>query len=95
MVNRKYGHGYPVQQSQEPEKYLPSFFLDVPFDNQIVKAEIRPLRKDIGYFTVNLNNVFLAHIHKIGDRWYDFIAQTNDLYMAVGKEIEAHLKKTD
>jgi hypothetical protein len=83
---------YPSYQSEEPEKYLPSFFLDVSIDNQVVKAEIRPLRKDIGYYTVNLNNVFLAHIRKSGGQWVDFLGGTNDVYQAVGKAIEGHIK---
>jgi hypothetical protein len=83
---------YPTDQSQEPEKYLPSFFVDVPIDNQIVKAEIRPLRKDIGYYTVNLNNVFLAHIRLQGEQWVDFLGGSNDVYQAVCKAIEMHIK---
>jgi hypothetical protein len=83
---------YPTDRPQEPEKYLPSFFIDVPIDNQIIKAEIRPLRKDVGYYTVNLNNVFLAHIRLLGKQWVDFLGATNDVYQAVGKAIEGCIK---
>jgi hypothetical protein len=95
MVNRKYGHGYPVnnQFGREEDKYLPSFFLDVLFDFQIVKTEIRPLKKDPGYYTVNMNNIFLAHIRKFGEKWIDFLGTSNEVYEAVGHEIEKHLAK--
>jgi hypothetical protein len=88
MTNLKYGHKYPSHDFNEPEKYLPSFFLKVPFDNQIVKAEIRPLKKDKGYFTVILNNVFLAHIHSVQGEWLDFLGKTHEIYKIVGKMIE-------
>lgn len=78
----------PSDISQEPDKYLPSFFVEVPFDNQIVRTEIKPLKKDKGYYTVNLNNIFLAHIHQVGDVWCDFLGSTNEIYQAVGKKIE-------
>jgi hypothetical protein len=90
-ANRKPIHKYPVDISQEPDKYLPSLFLDVQIDNQFVKTEIRPLRKDIGYYTVNFNNIFLAHIHKTGEKWVDFLGSTNEVYEAVGRAIEKNL----
>jgi hypothetical protein len=92
MTNLRYGHKYPTNEFNEPEKYLPSFFLDVPFDNQIVKAEIRPLRKDVGYYTVNLNNIFLAHIHSVGGNWVDFLGKTTEVYQTIGMLIEAREK---
>ncbi len=92
MTNLRYGHKYPTNEFNESEKYLPSFFMDVPFDNQIVKAEIRPLKKDKGYYTVILNNVFLAHIHYMGGEWVDFLGKTHELYRAVGKMIEEQCK---
>jgi hypothetical protein len=88
MTNLRSGHKYPSNDFNEPEKYLPSFFLDVPFDNQLVRAEVRPLRKDVGYYTINLNNVFLAHIHLLGGNWLDFLGKTNDLYQTIGRLIE-------
>ncbi len=95
MTRRDYGHKYPTNEFNEPEKYLPSFFVEISFDNQILKAEIRPLRKDVGYYTVNLNNVFLAHIHKVGSVWSDFLGGSNELYQVIGSEIEGYLNKKD
>jgi hypothetical protein len=92
-ASRKPYHKYPVSQSPEPEKYLPSFFLEVPFDNLVLQAEIRPLRKDVGYFTVNINHVFMAHIHKMGETWKDFVGATSELYQVVGSLIDEHLNK--
>ena len=88
MANPRYGHKYPSNDFQETEKYLPSFFLDVQFDNQILKAEIRPLKKDKGYFTVIINNIFLAHIHSLQGDWVDFLGKSHELYKIVGKMIE-------
>lgn len=88
MTNLRYGHKYPTYEPSDSEKYLPSFFLDVPFDNQIVKAEIRPLVKDKGYYSVTINNIFIAHIHKMGENWEDFLGKTHELYKIVGKLIE-------
>jgi hypothetical protein len=58
----------------------------------MVKAEIRPLRKDVGHYTVNLNNLFLAHIRLSGDQWVDFLGKTNEVYQAVGDAIVKHLR---
>jgi hypothetical protein len=88
MTNLRQGHKYPSNDFNDSEKYLPSFFLDVPLDGQIIKAEIRPLKKDKGYYTVSLNNVFLAHIHLMGGDWVDFLGSTNVTYQTVGKLIE-------
>ncbi len=93
MTNLKYGHKYPTYEFNDSEEYLPSFFLDVPFDNQNVKAEIRPLKKDVGYYTLILNNVFLAHIHCLGGEWVDFLGKTHELYGIVGKMIEEGKEK--
>jgi hypothetical protein len=92
MTNLRSGHKYPSTAFNEPEKYLPSFFLEVPFDNLLVNAEVRPLRKDVGYYTVNLNNIFLAHIHLLGGEWVDFLGKTNELYHTIGKLIEEREK---
>ena len=84
------GHKYPVSyEPNETDKYLPSLFFDVEIDKQIIKAEARPLRKDKGYYTVNLNKVFLAHIHLMGNQWKDFLGNTNEIYQAVGNQIKA------
>ena len=83
------GHKYPAYEPNESDKYLPSLFFDVEIDRQMVKVEARPLRKDIGYYTINLNHVFLAYIHKMGDVWKDFLGATNEVYQAVGQGIEA------
>lgn len=90
-ISRKSYHEYPKSYPQ-PEIYVPSFFLDVPFDNQIVHAEVRPIPKDRGYFTVTINHVFLAHIHKVGEEWYDFLGTRLSIYRAVGEQIDDYLK---
>jgi hypothetical protein len=91
MIPNKSGHKYPMNDAQEQDKYLPSVFREVEIDKQLVKVEIRPLRKDIGYFTISVNSVFVGHIHKVGEKWVDFIGSTNEVYLAVGKVIEEHL----
>ena len=90
MKQDKSYHKYPANTPQEQEKYLPSIFREVDMDKQRLKIEIRPLRKDIGYFTITINSVFLGHIHKVGEKWVDFIGSTNDIYFVVGKLIEEH-----
>jgi len=91
-ANRKPIHNYPIQQS-EPEKYVPSFFLDVPTEGKILRAEVRPLPKDKGYYTISLEGIFLGHIHKSGFFWTDFIGKTNEIYQMIGEAIEAHKKQ--
>ena len=88
MANPRYGHKYPRNNSKPKNIYLLFFFLDVQFDNQILKAEIRPLKKDKGYFTVIINNIFLAHIHSVQGDWVDFLGKSHELYRVVGKMIE-------
>jgi hypothetical protein len=90
--NRKQIHPYPAV-NPEPEKYLPSFFLDISFQTKIFKAEVRPLTKDKGYYTINLDGVFAGHIHKSGLFWTDFLGKTNEIYQMIGEGIEAHLKE--
>ena len=92
-TNRKSFHEYP-KNNREPEIYVPSFFLEVPFDAQILQAEVRPLPKDKGYFTVSINHTFLAHIHKLGSEWIDFIGGRNEIYQAVGEKIDEYIKST-
>ena len=87
----RHGHKYPMTEPSEQDKYLPSIFKEVEIDKQLLKVEIRPLRKDIGYFTITINSVFLGHIHKLGEKWVDFIGSTNEIYTAVGKVIDEHL----
>ena len=89
--SRKPFHKYPAGET-EPEKYVPSFFLNVQFDKQTLEAEVRPLSKDKGYFTVSINHVFLAHIHKVNSEWLDFIGGKDELYQAVGAQIDEHFK---
>ena len=90
MKPSKYGHKYPMSEPSEQDKYLPSIFKEVEIDKQLLKVEIRPLRRDIGFFTITINSIFLGHIHKIGENWVDFIGSTNEVYTAVGKAIEEH-----
>ena len=90
--SRKPIHRYPTFEPKEDDKYLPSFFFDVSFDKQVFKAEIRPLKKDRGYFTVSLDNIFISHIHKLGGQWKDVIGGSTQLYQVIGKLIEDHLK---
>ena len=90
-TTRKTYHPYPTHQS-EPEKYLPSFFFEVPIDRQILKAEVRPLQKDKGYFTISLDGIFVGHIHKFGEEWLDFLGVNTEVYQRVGELIEEHLK---
>jgi hypothetical protein len=85
-------HKYPSASPSEEDKYLPSIFREVEMNSQLLKIEIRPLRKDIGYFTISINSVFLGHIHKVGAKWVDFIGSTNDIYLVVGKLIEEHME---
>jgi hypothetical protein len=92
-TSRKTYHKYPTHTS-EPEKYLPSFFLEVSIDRQILKAEVRPLQKDKGYFTIILDGIFVGHIHKLGEEWLDFLGVNTEVYQLVGNLIEEHLKKT-
>jgi hypothetical protein len=94
MKPSKYSHRYPITEPQEQDKYLPSIFKEVEIDNQLLKVEIRPLRKDIGYFTITINSIFLGHIHKVEEKWVDFVGSTNEIYMAVGKVIDEHLGRT-
>ncbi len=89
-TTRKTYHPYPTHQS-EPEKYLPSFFLEISIDRQILKAEVRPLQKDKGYYTIVLDGVFVGHIHKIGNEWLDFLGVNTEVYQLVGNGIEAHV----
>jgi hypothetical protein len=90
ITHKKTFHEYP-KNNREPEIYVPSFFLEIPFDKQILKAEIRPLTKDKGYFTVSINHIFLAHIHKVGSEWTDFIGGKNEVYQAVGIKIDEYI----
>ena len=92
-INKPGYHKYPVK-NQEPEKYLPSFFLDILIDSQMLKAEVRPLQKDKGYFTITLNGIFIGHIHKIGEKWLDFLGANREVYQCIGNMIEEHTKKT-
>lgn len=94
MSKGKFGNQYPAEEPMEENKYLPSFFLVVEIDKQIIHAEIRPLRRDTGYFTIILNSIFLGHIHKAGIFWVDFLGQNMELYQKVGKLIEEHLEAT-
>ena len=90
--NRKPMHPYPVNTNSEPEKYLSSIFFDVEVNQTVLKAEVRPLQKDRGYYTVNLDKVFLGHIHKVGNSWMDFLGSDLEVYQLVGKKIEEHLQ---
>ncbi|HEV8506062.1 MAG TPA: hypothetical protein VGQ53_11700 [Chitinophagaceae bacterium] len=90
--NRKPIHPYPVNTVSEPEKYLSSIFFDVEVNPTVLKAEVRPLQKDRGYYTVNLDKVFLGHIHKVGNIWKDFLGSDLEVYQLVGKKIEEHLR---
>jgi len=90
-TNRKPIHQYPVQ-NPEPEKYLPSFFLDISVESKIFKAEVRPLSKDKGYYTIILDGIFMGHIHQSGLFWTDFLGKTNEIYQMIGEGIEGHLK---
>lgn len=60
-TNRKPIHQYPTIKGVE-ETEAASFEIEIPFDGQIVKGEVRPLPKDKGYFTVRIDKVFTAHI---------------------------------
>ena len=93
MKPSKHGHKYPMSEPPEQDKYLPSIFKEVEIDNQLLKVEIRPLRKDIGYFTITINSIFLGHIHKVGEKWVDFVGSSHEIYMAVGKVIDEHFGK--
>jgi hypothetical protein len=90
-VGKKPIHQYPHQQP-DPEKYLPSFFLDISVENKICRVEVRPLNRDKGYYTINLDGIFLGHIHKSGMFWTDFLGKTNETYQAIGEGIEAYLR---
>ncbi|HMC87864.1 MAG TPA: hypothetical protein VKI61_20220 [Chitinophagaceae bacterium] len=92
MKPSKYGHNHSMTKLPEQDKYFPSIFKEVEIDKQLLKLEIQPLRKDIGYFTITINSIFLGHIHKVGERWVDFIGSTNEIYMAVGKVIDEHFE---
>ena len=87
---RKPIHQYPAD-IPEPEKYLPSFFLDISLETKIFRAEVRPLTKDKGYYTVNLDGIFMGHIHKSGEVWTDFLGKTNQVYQMIGERIDAYL----
>ncbi|HEX3079917.1 MAG TPA: hypothetical protein VHQ04_05620 [Puia sp.] len=89
-ASRKPIHKYPTV-NPEPEKYLPSFFLDISVETKIFRAEVRPLSKDKGYYTINLDGIFMGHIHKSGLVWTDFLGNTNELYQMIGESIEAYL----
>ena len=91
-VNRKPMHPYPVNTNAEPEKYLSSIFFDVEVNQTVLKAEVRPLQKDRGYYTINLDKVFLGHIHKVGNIWMDFLGSDLEVYQLVGKKIEEHVQ---
>jgi hypothetical protein len=93
MSNSKQRHSYPPNQNQESDKYLPSFFVDVEIDGKIQKAEIRPLKQDKGYYTVNLGHIFLAHIRKPEHNWCNFFGNTNETYNIIGKAIDEWLEK--
>jgi hypothetical protein len=90
-ASRKPIHKYPTV-NPEPEKYLPSFFLDITVENKVFKAEIRPLTRDKGYYTINLDGIFMGHIHKSGLVWTDFLGNTNQIYQMVGEGIEGIVK---
>jgi len=66
--------------------------LDVPIENKVLKAEIRPHTKDKGYYTITLDGIFIGHIHKSGMFWTDFLGKTNELYQMVGECIEVYLR---
>jgi hypothetical protein len=85
-------HKYPAAEPPVEEKYLPSFFAEVSFDKQNFKAEIRPLKKDVGYYTVSLDKIFIGHIHKSGEKWVDFIGGDTEIYQIIGERIEEHEK---
>ena len=91
-VNRHPIHKYPSV-NPEPEKYLPSFFLDISVQTKIFRAEVRPLTKDKGYYTINLDGTFMGHIHKSESVWADFLGNTNEIYQMIGEAIDAHLKE--
>jgi hypothetical protein len=93
-TNRKPIHPYPSKQP-ELEKYLPSFFLEISVQSKVLKAEVRPLNKDKGYYTINLDGVFLGHIHKSGLFWTDFLGKTNEIYQMIGEGIETYLKSKE
>jgi hypothetical protein len=92
LTNRKPIRPYPYQVPMAKKKYLPSFFVDFEYYGEIKKAEIRPLESDKGYYTVILNGVFLAHIHKMAT-WTDAIGKTNEMFQVVGALIEDHLNR--
>jgi len=89
-TDRKPIHKYPGVEPKEEDKYLPGFFVEVSFDKQIFKAEIRPFRKDVGYYTVLLDDIFIGHIHKSVEKWIDFIGSCTEIYQAIGEKIEEH-----
>ena len=90
MKSSQYDQRNPMTDPPEQDKYLPSIFKEVEIDKQMLKVEIQPLRKDIGYYTITINSLFLGHIHKTREIWVDFIGSTNEIYMAVGKVIDEH-----
>jgi hypothetical protein len=93
--SRKPIHEYPKYIPFESDKYLPSIVFDIRFENQTLKANVRPLVKDKGYYSVSIESIFLGHIHRNGDVWMDFIGTSNELYQVIGKSIEEHVKKEE
>lgn len=90
-TNRKQIHPYPSN-NPEPEKYLPSFFLEVSVESKDCRVEVRPLNRDKGYYTITLDGIFLGHIHKSGLFWTDFLGKTNEKYQVIGESIEGYLR---
>ncbi|MDP9041603.1 MAG: hypothetical protein M3N30_06440 [Bacteroidota bacterium] len=75
----------------KPPIYYPSFFLEFEYFGKLIKAEVKPMESDKGYYTINLNGNFFAHIHK-GENWTDAIGRTGEMFQIVGKLIEEHVK---
>jgi len=89
--NRKTFHRYPSDTFKDEYKFLPSFFLDFEHFGVVKQAEVRPNIQDKGYFQVSINNSFLPHIHNDQEGvWRDFLGNSTEIYMIVGKLIQEH-----
>ncbi len=75
---------YPGERLQAEKKYLPTFFLEFEYFGKMIKVEVRHLESDKGYYTIVMNGSFLAHIHKEGEAWADFLGKTSEMFQVVG-----------
>ena len=85
--NRKSSY---IHESNE-QKYIGSFEITVPVGGRMLQAQIRP-STDGSYYSVILNDAFLAHIMKGADYWKDLNGKTSETIVIVGNLIEEKLK---